>query len=217
MRFSWVSTVCFGLGCPATLWAQDVGDASFGSGISIFGPTFETAYVFEPNYRLRGVLIGGWEFDQSGTDDDGNTYDVDADVTAAAILVDHYPSGPGWRFSGGLFLNMSEFDAVGRGALGAFEVNGVTFDQGIVDATARFSRGISPMVATGYEYVLSEDVSFSGEFGAIYTGGLEATLVANSDALQDAIDNDPDFQDPIDAANSIALLPYVSIAVNFRF
>ena len=217
MRIVYFVTLCTGLSSAWPLAAQDLGETSFGGGISIFGPVLEGAYRYDPDYRLRGVIIGGWEFDQTGSEDDGNTYDLDADVTAAAILVDHFPTGDGWRFSGGLFFNMSELEAVGRGAGGAFEVNGETFDQGIVEATARFSRGVAPIVTVGYEHLISDDMTLNGEFGAIYTGGLETTLEANSDLLQDAIDDDPDFQDPIYDADNIALLPYISVALSFRF
>lgn len=197
---------------------QEVGETTIGGGVSIFGPLVEGTYMFEPNLRVRGVLIGGWDFDTSETDDNGNTFDIDLDPAAAAILIDHYPSGSGWRFSGGLLFDLSEVTAIGRpSATDAFEFNGETFDTGRVEVEGGLSAEVAPMVTAGYEYPLDAQWTLSGEIGAIYAGGFSATAEADNDLLQDAIDNDEDFQDALSEANSITILPYISVAVSFRF
>jgi hypothetical protein len=133
--------------------AQEVGDTTIGGGLSIFGVTVESTYQIEPDLRLRGVAMGGFNFDDTDTDDDGNTYDIDLNIAAAALLVDHYPSGPGWRVSGGLLINLSDLSAEGRGEdTEPFEINGETFDGGIVTGDARFANELAPMVTAGYDY-----------------------------------------------------------------
>lgn len=212
-----VSVVCWGV--PVSAFAQHtVGDTTFGGGVTLFGPMVEGAYTFEPNLRLRGMLIGGWDFDATETDDDGNTFDLDVDPAAAAILIDHYPRGDGLRFSGGLLFDLSEISGVGRGAgPDGFEVNGETFDEGVVIAEAGLGSRVAPMIAAGYEYPLDDQWVLSGELGAIYAGGLSATLMANSDPLQEAIDDDDDIEQSLSDAASLTILPFISVAVSFRF
>lgn len=197
---------------------QQVDQATVGGGVSIFGPFVEGTYMFEPNLRVRGVIIGGWDFDTSETDDSGNSFDLDIDPAAAAILIDHYPSDTGLRFSGGLFFDMSELTAIGRpSATETFEFNGETFDAGQIVVDAGFSAEVAPMVTVGYEYDLEEQLVFSGEVGAIYAGGVSATVVADNDPLQEAIDEDADFQDALSEAGNISILPYLSLSISYRF
>lgn len=208
-----------GLAAPFTATAQhNVGDATFGGGVTLFGPMVEGSYTFEPNLRLRGVLIGGWDFDMTESDDDGNTFDIDADPAAAALLIDHYPRGDGLRFSGGLLFDLSEVGAVGRGAGPAgFEINGETFDEGVVTAEASLGNRVAPMIAAGYEYPLDDQWVLTGEFGAVFAGGLATTLEANSQPLQDAIDEDEDIQQSLEDVAGLTILPYISVGVSFRF
>jgi len=121
----WVFTgLCVAL--PVTASAeQQMGQTTIGAGVSVFGPLVEGTYMFEPNLRVRGVIIGGWDFDSSETDDNGNSFDLDIDPSAAAVLIDHYPGPDGLRFSGGLLFDMSELSAIGRpSAADTFDRNG---------------------------------------------------------------------------------------------
>lgn len=205
-----------GLAGPAL--AQSVGEMTLGGGLSIFGPTLEATYQLEPALRLRGVAIGGLSYTDTEEDDDGNTYDIDLSVAAAAIMLDHYPDDTNWRLSGGLLFNLSELEAEGRGAdTQPFEINGQTFAGGTVLGEAEFSRNVAPMVTVGYDHDLGNNWILSGEFGAIYTGGLSTTLTANSDPLQAEVDANEDFNDLRGDARGIALLPYLSVSVSFRF
>ncbi|MEL6570028.1 MAG: hypothetical protein AAFQ64_00110 [Pseudomonadota bacterium] len=212
-------SVVFCSGVPVGAFAQHTfGDTTFGGGVTLFGPMLEGSYTFEPNLRLRGMLIGGWDFDTTEVDEDGNMFDVDVDPAAAAILIDHSPRGDGLRFSGGLLFDLSEISAIGRGAgPDGFEVNGETFDEGVVTADAGLSSRVAPMIAAGYEYSLDDQWVLSGELGAIYAGGLSTTLTANSDLLQDTIDDDEDIQESLSDAASLTILPFISVAVSFRF
>lgn len=207
------------LGCLAgSVSAETYTESTLGGGLSLFGPTLEGTYQIEPDTRLRGVLIGGLSYSDAAEDDDGNNYAIDASVSAAALLVDFFPNGPGWRVSGGVMFNMSDFEALGAGGpIEPFEINGRTYSGGEVAAEVTFANQIAPMVTTGYDYQLNDDWVISGEVGLIYTGGLEVDAIANSAALQDEIDNNPDYRDFRDDAADLAVLPYISIAVGFRF
>ena len=198
--------------------AQTVGETTIGGGLSILGATLESAYQVAPDLRMRGVVMGGLNYSDTEEDDDGNAFDIDLSVGAAAFLVDHYPSGPGWRISGGLLVNLSDIAATGRGAeTEPFEINGETFDGGVVTGEAEFANNLAPMITAGYDYDFGNDWYLSAEVGAIYIGGIETSFTANSDALQDAVDDDPDFRDAQADAEDIDFLPYVSMTVSFRF
>lgn len=201
-----------------TAAAQTVGDTFVGSGISTFGATLEGAYQFEPTTRVRGIAMGGINVDSSGEDDDGNTFTYDVSIAAAAVLLDYFPQGAGWHFSGGVLLDLTDISGVGMGAeTEPFEINGETFDGGRVDADASFSNRLAPMVAVGYEYDFGNNWLLNGELGAVYIGGIDASYTANSEPLQDAIDDDEDFQSAIADGSDITLLPYIGITMSYRF
>ena len=217
-RFCPLVCAVAGIGLTGAASAQSVGEVTLGNGLSVLGATFEGTYQIEPDARLRGVLIGGVSYDATEEDDDGNTFSIDAELSAAALLVDFYPYGPGWRISGGVLLNMSDVAALGTGGpTEPFEINGETFVGGVVEADVTFANQIAPMVTTGYDYPINENWVLSGEVGAIYTGGFDIDVTANSDALQAEIDSDPDYLDLRSDANDVTLLPYVSVSVGFRF
>ena len=198
--------------------AQSVGETTVGGGLTLFGPSLQGTYQIEPNVRLRGLAIGGLSYTDMDSDDDGNQYAIDLDVAAAAILVDHYPQGEGWRLSGGFLFNLSDLQATGTGeADEPFEINGQIFDGGSVLGEGEFRRSIAPMVTVGYDHPLSENWILGADVGAIYTGGFDTTFTANSAALQTEVDNSEDFQDFTDEARSYPFLPYVGVTVSFRF
>ena len=162
--------------------------------------------------------MGGLSYDTIESDDDGNRYEIDLALSAAALLFDYYPDRTGWRVSGGVFIDMSDLAATARGAPGAaIEVNGETYADGRVEAAAQFANELAPMVTAGYEYDLGDNWRLSGEVGAVYTGGIEAAFTANSDALQEAVDADADFQKNKRDLRDLTVLPYLSVAVSFRF
>lgn len=209
---------CACLAFASPLSAQTVGDTTIGGGLSIFGPALETSYQVDSDSRLRGVLMGGLGYNDAQTDDDGNRFDINIDLAAAAVLLDYYPDGFGWRVSGGLLVNLSDLTATGQGGPDdAFEVNGQSFSGGSVTVESRFANDVAPMVTAGYDYDLGNDWIVSGEFGAVYVGGIETQLTASNDALQDAVNSDEDFQNSIRELEDIKVLPYLSVSVSFRF
>ena len=218
MRFVQLTFVAAVTGFAGAAHADTFGDTTLGGGLSILGATIEGTYQIEPDARIRGMFIGGISYSDSELDDDGNTYAIDAEISAAALLVDFYPHGSGWRISGGVLFNVSDIEALGTGGPSEpFELNGTTYDGGSVAAEVSFVNQVAPMVTTGYDYPLNENWVLSGEIGAIYTGGLNIDVTANRNALQAEIDNDADYEDIRSDARDLTLLPYISVSVGFRF
>ena len=198
--------------------AQTVGDTTIGGGVSVLGPLIEGTYTIEPNLRVRGLVIGGWDFDSSESDDNGNTFDLDIDPAAIGVLIDHYPNASGLRFSGGLLFDMSEITAIGRpSATETFEFNGERFDAGRIVVDAGLQSSIAPMVTAGYEYALDDHWTLSAELGALYVGGFSATAEADTAELQDAVDADEAFQDELATGQNVNILPYLSVTMSYRF
>jgi len=204
--------------CAAPAVAQDVGDIFVGNGVSILGATIEGAYQIDPNYRLRGIFMGGLNVDSEGEDDDGNSFEYDIAIAASAVVIDYFPTGTGWHWTGGLLFDLSDISGVGRGAdTEPFVVNGETFESGRVDAEMSFSRGLAPILTAGYEYDFGNDWLINGEVGAVFIGGIDTTYTANSTALQNAIDTDADFVKARSDAADLSILPYIGITISYRF
>jgi len=197
--------------------AQDVGDVSASLGLSTFGANYEAMYQIRPNLRLRGAVMGG--LDYSGTEtEDGTTFDVDAELSAFAALVDYYPTNSGWRVSGGLLVNGSNINSSAVGSpSNPIEIDGVNYTSGTLDLDAEFENTVAPMITTGYDYRFKDNWTLSGEVGAVYTGGIDLTAKGSSATLQSAIDSSTDYSDARDDASDITFYPYLSVTVGYRF
>lgn len=209
------TTLC---GVATVAHSQNVGDMTFGAGISTFGGMIEGSYQLEPESRVRGVILGGLTYQQSETDDDGNDLAIDIGFSAGAILLDHIVPDSSFRFSFGLLFDSSEITAVASGAEDtAIEVNGQQFDAGEVTSTLTFDNRVSPIFSVGYDYAFTENWVMTSEIGAAYIGGFETTFSANSPELLEAVLDDPDFQQARADAQDINFYPFISFGVSYRF
>lgn len=197
--------------------AQDVDDVTVWSGFSTFGLTLEGGYQIAPDWRARAGLMGGLSLDETQTQD-GNSYDVDAQLGAMAMMLDYSPSGSDWRVSGGFLLSRTTINSTVSGtAANPIEYNGQSFSQGTATSVAEFNRAVSPVVTAGYDYPLGEDWVMSSEIGAVFMGGFDVDLTGDSTALQDAIDNDEDVRQSRKDAADLAYYPYISVSIGYRF
>ena len=201
----------------ATANAQDVGDTSVSLGLSTFGINLEGTYHILPEWRLRGAVMGGLNY--SGTEvEDGTTFDVDAGLSALALMADYYPTNSGWRVSGGLVFNGSKIDStVTASSTDPIEIDDDTFQTGSMEIDANFKKKMSPIVTTGYDYHFQNNWILSGEIGAIYTGGIDITATSDSATLQEAIDDSVDYRDARADAAELNFWPYLSVTVGYSF
>lgn len=219
MKFNLSSKIITAFLCSAaaSVSAQDVGEYSAAIGLSTFGANYEAVYQLRDNMRLRGAVMGGLNY--SGTEtDDGATYDVDANLSAFAVMADYYPTNSGWRVSGGLLVNGSKMDSTITGsAADPIEIDGEFFDTGSMDVDADFVNTLSPIATTGYDYRFKNNWTLSGEIGAIYTGGIDLRATSATAEIQTAIDASNDYQSARDDASDLTFLPYLSITVGYSF
>lgn len=201
----------------ATASAQEVGDWTASVGVSTFGANYEAIYQLRPNMRLRGAVMGGLNY--SGTEEeDGSTFEVDANLSAFAVMADYYPTQSGWRVSGGVLFNGSKLDSTATGsASNPIEIDDQTFSTGSLDVDADFKNTLSPIVTTGYDYRFKNNWIVSGEIGAIYTGGIDLTATGSTAEIQTAINNSDDYNTSRQDASDITFLPYISVTVGYTF
>ncbi len=198
--------------------AQDVGDMTFSAGVSTFGGNLEATYRIDPVIRLRGALMGGFAYDGTETDDDGNTYEIDANLGAIALLADYYPYNNGWRISGGLLFNNTDFSGTATAsATDPIDVNGQSYDSGSLTASAKFAKEVSPMITTGYDYGFADNWMLSAEVGAIYTGGIDLDVTAGGAIPQSEVNADADYRKARNDASDLTFYPYIGITVGYRF
>lgn len=194
---------------PAAAQAAEPGKRSVGLGVSTLGATVEGTYRITDAFGLRipaGYLRGSYT-----DDDDGIDYDLDLTLGGVGILGDYYPGLGGLRLSGGAFYTAihADGDARGDGTIGETDYIGVDLD---VDVDAK--NRLMPALALGYDAGIGSRWMISADLGAMYTGGVDATLrdrtgqVSQDDLAaegRDIEDDAPDFY------------PYVKLTVAFRF
>ena len=201
--------------------AQTTGDTVISSGFTTLGFSVEGAYQVSPEYRVRGVFMGVPDNDalSDSFENGGTLYEYNATIGGIAALFDYYPSGPDWRFSGGVLISRTEF----RGNAALSQDNVFTLDDGTVidTGTARldttFSRRFSPLATVGYDYWFDDRWVFSGELGAIFIGGLSLAASSTNATLQAEIANDADVLQAEQTAQETTVLPYISFSVGYRF
>jgi hypothetical protein len=208
------ATLCITAGAAS---AQDAGDTSASLGLTTFGPSYESAYQIDQNWRVRGVVMGGITY--SGEEEDnGNTFEVDANLGAFAAIADYYPTDYGWRVSGGLLINFTGFDSTSTAsASNGFEIDGTEYNSGSVTLDGNFKNKISPVITTGYDYRFGGNWLLSGEVGAIYTGGVDVVATGSTTVLQNAIDASTDYKKAREDASDLTFYPYVSFSVGYTF
>ncbi|PUB11610.1 hypothetical protein [Yoonia sediminilitoris] len=198
--------------------AQEQGDVSVALGLSTLGANVEVAYAIDPNFRVRGALMGGFSVEESGTEGDTGTYDGEATLGGLAVLGDFYPMANGWRVSGGLFFSNTEIDALAEASADApIEINGVDQVSGSVRTTAKFENTVAPMITTGYDLRFGDGWSFNSEVGVIFTGGVDLEATAGGAIDQSLINDDPEYQDALDDARDLTLFPYIGFAVSYQY
>lgn len=219
MKLNLSSTILttFLVSAAASVSAQEVGEYSAAIGLSTFGANYEAIYQLRDNVRLRGAVMGGINY--SGTEtEDGATYDVDANLSAFAVMADYYPTNSGWRVSGGLLANGSKIDSTITGSSAdPIEIDGEFFETGSMDVDANFVNTLSPIVTTGYDYRFKNNWTLSGEIGAVYTGGVDLSATSATAEIQTAIDASEDYLSARNDASDVTFLPYISVTVGYSF
>lgn len=207
-------------GCANTSLAQTVGETTVSTGVSTLGINIELAYQSNPSYRVRGALMRFPDVDafDDSFDNGGTTYAYDAAIGGIAAFVDYYPSGAGWRVSGGLVLSQTEFNGTAELTAGNIFTldDGTVIDTGIAVLETTFEQQLAPIATVGYDYSY-ENWVFGAELGAIYIGGLDLDASSTNARLQAEINDDADIISAREDGADVQFLPYVSFTIGTRF
>jgi len=175
--------------------AQEVGDTSVGIGSTNFGLALQGEYIAAPQVGVRGMLMGGFNIDDTFEVDEG-TIDGEASIGGAAVLADYYPLANPWRISGGLFFSNTE-------VTGEVSDSGITYDGEIT-----LANEIAPLITTGFNAAIAPGWTLSGDVGFI----VSSLEVSSDDAA--AADEVDDLNEQLE---DIPVLPFVGFAVSYSF
>lgn len=181
--------------------AQGAGEITAGVGVTNFGLSIEGEYSISPNLSARGMIMGGFNLDDS-FEEDGQTVAFDAEFGGVAILADHYPLGNAWRISGGIFFSNSD-------ATGTVESTDPLVDDYAVDVA--FKNEVAPLITTGAKIPFGNGWAFSGDIGVIVSS-LEAS---SGDALDPP--EQADLDDLNDTLSDVPVFPFIGLAVSYSY
>lgn len=205
-----IVAICAGI---ATGASAEPGQTSVGVGLSTVGPKLELGYMYNTNIAFRGFL--GVNMSQSTTEtSDGVTYDVSGNLGGAGVLVDYYPTGSGFRLSGGLFSSNTSV-SMNSTITAATDIGGTSYNAGTIDGKLEFNRKVSPMLAVGYDWQIGPKWSIAAELGAIANNGYKASAVAGGGIAQ--ADLDREMQNVENDLNKTKVFPYISVMATYRF
>lgn len=197
-------SIFFGFVLAVSSGAALAQDSSFGAGLglSTFGPTLEGTYRIQPNLGVRGVAfvpLSGDLNDVEVADD----FEIDGDVStgAFALMADYYPTGQGWRISGGLFFASDDL------------VSGTVTDTTSGDTfsgSLSMKEEVAPIITGGYTHVFRNNVYLSGEIGAIFSGFEATSNSTDADVIADIAEINGELDD-------LPAYPYIAVTLGFSF
>lgn len=173
-------------------------DGSYGAGLGLttFGPALEGNYTLNNGINMRGVLYVPLNIDIGEQEiGDGDTIVGDVNTGAFALLADYYPTGQGWRVSGGLFVAPND---VVSGTISDASA-GTTYE-----GSLSMDKAIAPIITGGYRYDFDNNVYVSGELGAIFSGFTAESDTGDVSELNDELDK-------------LDFLPYIAVTVGMTF
>lgn len=177
-------------------------------GLSTLGLTLAPTYAINDNITLRGLATFG---SLSGDYDlDGNSVSSSISTQSFAVLADYYPTGTGFRLSGGLTSGGYQVTS---------DVNSITFDGTTFNAplaiTVKEKSAVAPTLSLGFNGNIGR-VGFSADLGA------RVNTLEFSSTGQSALANEADYNNEVARINqefedTIRFLPYISFGATFRF
>lgn len=156
---------------------------------------------------------------------EGIDYNADLTLFTAGVLADYYPSGSGFRISGGAYYNGNKLTGVARLAPGeTITIGDNTYNSseiGKVDAAIDFDP-IAPYLGIGYTSTESESGwSFTLDAGVMYHGKANVSIAAtiNDATLANQIKDDvnKEIQQVKDKIEDYPLYPVIMVGVTYRF
>lgn len=180
-------------------------------GLSTLGLYAAPVYEMNENIDMRVPLYFGSQNYKST--EGGATIDGKVTSESVGIMLDYFPSGSGFRISGGLTAGGYKFDA----STDSLEFDGTTYTSDF-DLNIKQDKNILPVIALGYTRPVGQSGwQIMAEAGARFTH-LTATLSgqnALAAADQDAFETD--FDEFNDELSKNKFIPFITIGESFSF
>lgn len=187
--------------------------------VSSLGFGVELSHRFMTSFGARlGYNTFSGDFDERY---DGILYEMDVALGSVAATLDWYPSGSGFRLSGGVLFNNNELDGVAIGD-GLYDIGGNTYllsDVGTLSGKVGFDKTV-PYAGLGWANSPRSPFGVSIEAGIAFQGEPNVALTATGDFA-----DNPVFQADIaeEERNLQAELadyeyyPVVALGLSYRF
>lgn len=190
--------------------AQIISEPQYGLslGASTLGLTAEPSVRLNDHWGLRAPIgAGSFDFDDESN---GEDYSGDVDIGGIGLLADWYPqAGNGFRLSAGAFYTNYKADLVADG----ISLNGIVTD---VDAHVRQDKRFLPALAVGYDGTFGQRGMFSFTLGGMFGNEFDVTARESTGLVpQDIVD--AEVADIRDELEDYDVIPYIQIAIGFRF
>lgn len=173
------------------------------------------------NLNVRAV-VAGFNYSKDGAQGTDVTYQADAKLLNAGILLDYYPFTTGLRLSAGGYYNGTNVTLKGVPSAGSsYTFNGVTYtaaDVGDLNAEVKYKK-IMPYVGFGFGNTMAGgNFTFGMDIGAMIgspTASLTTTNPTNNATL--AANAAIEEQKLKDEIGKLPVYPVVTISASYRF
>ncbi|MCX8082255.1 MAG: hypothetical protein N3D17_02490 [bacterium] len=206
-------------------FAQEEGSVGFGAGIKLGtpGPGIEVAIPFTDKFGGR-INLNYFTYDYDTTQE-GIKYEAELNLMTIGATIDWYPTGRGFRLTGGVFYNGNEITGKGEIGPGGVNIGGTTYtstDVGKLKAKADFDT-LSPYIGIGWDTSFGGERQwgFIGDVGILYHGSPNIKLSSKGGTLSD----DPTFlanlkkeeKEIEDNVEDFVWYPVITVGLIYRF
>jgi hypothetical protein len=181
------------------------------AGLSTLGLYAAPVYEMNENIDIRVPLYFGSQNYKST--EVGTTIDGKVTSESVGVMLDYYPSGSGFRISGGLTAGGYNFDA----STASLEFDGTTYTSDF-DLNIKQDKNIVPVIALGYTRPVGQSGwQILAEAGARFThltatvSGQNALAAADKDAFES------DFDEFNNELSINKFIPFITIGASFSF
>ncbi len=154
-----------------------------------------------------------------------NEYNYLLDLKSMGVLIDYHPFHNAFRFSFGLYDNLSKIDAKLKPSSGDIVVGNNTYKSrqiGNIKTNIDFNRK-NPYLGIGFSSTNIKGFYFTLDLGALYIGTPKATITATAakgyEGLQDILDNEAKIEEE-KINKDIAkykYYPVISVGLQYKF
>lgn len=154
-----------------TSLAQEVGETTFGIGLTSVGLSADVRYQVSDKWRIRGMLTAAPTFDNSQSAG-GISYAATTDVYGLSLLADYQLGESIFRVTAGAFISNSI--VMGK-ANGNLQIGDNVYASSIKTEVG-FANSVAPIIGIGFDYPLSNRWVFAGTGGYMFTNGVNADI-----------------------------------------